>query len=90
MLAGSEKMFDGSENVFAGSGDDVCRKWRWVGRKWRHGCRKWRCCRNGPKIVSILGNENTRRWRVIFGVFGKGDAGKMEVFGGSLWIWVGH
>ena len=69
-------MFAGSGDGLAGSGDMVAGGGDVVemGRKMRV---FWE--------MKILGDGGP-----FWGVLGKGDRGKMKVFGCSLWIWVGH
>ena len=71
-----EMMFAGSGDELAGSGDMVA----------------------GSGDVVEMDRKLQVFWEMkiqggggsFLGVFGKGDRGKMEVFGGSLWIWAGH
>ena len=71
-----EMMFAGSGDGLAGSGDVVAGSGNVgdVSRKLRV---FWK-----TKIQAGGGS--------FWGVLGKSVGGKMEVFGGSLWIWVGH
>ena len=71
-----EMMFAGSGDGLAGSGDKVAGGGDVVEMD-----RKLRVFWE----MKILGDGGS-----FLGGFGKGEGGKMEVFGGSLWIWVGY